>query len=59
MELEPGTGTVTFQTWETQPEPEPKLFKNWNRNNFSKVGTGTVENIYGSTMLIAKMPKTE
>jgi hypothetical protein len=42
-----------------EPEPEPKLFKRWNRNrnqNFSKVGTGTgtgtVKNSYGSTTLL-------
>jgi hypothetical protein len=33
-------------------EPEPELFKSRNRNrNFSKVGTGTVKNSYGSTTL--------
>ncbi len=41
---------------DTDPEPEPQCVKsrNWNRNrnrNFSKVGTGTVKNSYGSTAL--------
>jgi hypothetical protein len=35
-----------------EPEPEPKLVKKRNRNhNCSKVGTGTVQNSYGSTTL--------
>jgi hypothetical protein len=41
-----GTGTVTFQ----KEEPEPEPF------NFSKVGTGTVKNSYGSTTLPEQQP---
>jgi hypothetical protein len=38
-----------------EPEPKPQLVKsrNW---NFSKVGTGTVNNSYGSTTLVQKAP---
>ncbi len=39
---------------ELEPEPEPELFLSRNRNrnhNFSKVGTGTVKNSYGSPTL--------
>ncbi len=52
-----------------EPEPEPELFKSRNRNrnhnlfksrnrnhNFSKVGTRTVKNSYGSTTLATKVP---
>jgi hypothetical protein len=55
-----------FYGLDMELEPEPKLFKSRNRNrnhnffksrnrnhNFSKVGTGTVENSYGSTTLLS------
>ncbi len=57
---------------ELEPEPEPELFKIENRNrnqnffnsrnrnhNFSKVGTGTVKNSYGSTTLLVMANKWE
>ena len=46
---------------ELEPEPEPELFKSRNQNqnhNFSKVGTGTVKNSYGSTTLLTLHPHT-
>jgi hypothetical protein len=43
-------------------EPEQELFKSRNRNrnhNFSKVGTGTVKNSYGSTTLLGRTSKLQ
>ena len=46
-----------FYGLDMELEPEPELFesrnRNQNHNNFSKVGTGTVKNSYGSITLIA------
>jgi hypothetical protein len=59
MELEPEPEPGPESEPEPKPELEPQLFKsrNWNRNryhNFSKVGTGTVKNCYGSTTVAAR-----
>jgi len=44
-----------FHCLHTERELEPQLFKIHKRNrNFSKVGTGTVKNIYGSATMVKR-----